>query len=285
VAITRFRPEIWSANLLVALRKQLVYAGPQIVNHDYEGEIAQAGDTVRITSISRPTIGTYTPGVTTINPEQLTDAQKTLVVDQAKYFAFEVDDVDARQARGNVIPQAMSEAAYGLADVIDQFVANLYTGTQSANALGSITVSIASPGQFYDNVLVPLKIRLDKANVASEGRYVVVTPDQHGVLLRDPRFIKVNESGDGGTALRNGMVGRAAGFDILLSNNAPNTSGSEFVVQAGVSSAISMAMQINKTEAYRPQDSFSDAVKGLTLYGAKVIRPDSLATALVTVGA
>jgi N4-gp56 family major capsid protein len=283
VAITRFRPEIWSANLLVALRKQLVYAGPQIVNHDYEGEISQAGDTVRITSISRPTIGTYVPGVTTINPEQLTDAQRTLVVDQAKYFAFEVDDVDMRQARGNVIPQAMSEAAYGLADVIDQYVANLYTGTQSGNALGSITVNSATtPTDAYDKVLIPLKIKLDLANVPTDGRYVVIRPELHGCLLRDSRFIKVNESGTA-EALRNGQVGRAAGFDILLSNNAPNTSGSEYVTLAGVSSAVSMAMQINKTEAYRPQDSFSDAVKGLTLYGAKVIRPDSLATALVTV--
>lgn len=283
MAITRFRPEIWSANLLVALRKQLVYAGPQIVNHDYEGEISQAGDTVRITSISRPTIGTYTPGVTTINPEQLTDAQRTLTVDQAKYFAFEVDDVDARQARGNVIPQAMSEAAYGLADVVDQYVANMYTATQSANALGSITVNSATtPTDAYDKVLVPLKIKLDLANVPAEGRYVVFRPELHGCLLRDARFIRANEAGTT-EGLRNGMVGRAAGFDILISNNAPNTTGSEYVAMAGVQSAISMAMQINKTEAYRPQDSFSDAVKGLTLYGAKVIRPDSLATALVTV--
>jgi N4-gp56 family major capsid protein len=283
VAITRFRPEIWSANLLVALRKQLIYAGPQIVNHDYEGEIAQAGDTVRITSISRPTIGTYVPNSTVISPEQLNDAQRTLVVDQAKYFAFQVDDIDMRQAKGNVIPQAMSEAAYGLADVIDQYVAGFYTSAQSANALGSITVnSSTTPTDAYDKVLVPLKIKLDLANVPSEGRYVVIRPELHGCLLRDARFVKVNESGTE-QGLRNGQVGRAAGFDILLSNNAPNTTGSEYVAMAGISSAISMAMQINKTEAYRPQNSFADAIKGLTLYGAKVIRPDALATALVTV--
>jgi N4-gp56 family major capsid protein len=283
VAITRFRPEIWSANLLVALRKQLVYGGPQIVNHDYEGEIAEAGDTVRITSISRPTIGTYVPNSPVINPEQLTDAQRTLVVDQAKFFAFQVDDVDQRQAKGNVLPQAMNEAAYGLADVMDQYLASFYTGVQAANQLGSITVNSATtPSDAYDKVLVPLKIKLDLANVPTEGRYVVVRPELHGCLLRDSRFIKANEAGTD-TGLRNGQVGRAAGFDILLSNNAPNTTGTEYATIAGVSSALSMAMQINKTEAYRPQNSFADAIKGLALYGAKLIRPDAMATALVTV--
>jgi N4-gp56 family major capsid protein len=281
VSILNFRPEIWSANLLVALRKTLVFG--DLVNRDWEGEITQAGDTVRITSVGRPTIATYTPNSTVISPEQVQDSQRTLVVDQAKYFAFAVDDVDQRQARGNVIPQSVNEAAFGFADVIDQYIASLYTGTQTGNALGSITVNSATnPNDAYDKVLVPLKIALDKANVPTEGRWVVVRPELHGCLLRDSRFIKVNESGTS-EGLRNGMVGRAAGFDIRLSNNAPNTTGSEYATIAGTNSAITFAEQINKIEAYRPQSSFSDAVKGLVLYGGKLVRPDSLATALVTV--
>jgi N4-gp56 family major capsid protein len=283
MAITRFRPEIWSANLLVALRKALVYGGPMVVNKDYEGEISEYGDTVRITSISRPTINNYVPNSTVIAFPELTDAQRTLTVDQAKYFAFSVDDVDARQARGNVMPQAADEAAYALADVVDQYIASFYTGVQSANALGSLTVNSATtPTDAYDKVLVPLKIKLDLANVPTQGRYVVVRPELHGCLLRDARFIKVNESGteDG---LRNGHVGRAAGFDIMISNNAPNTTASEYATIAGTNQAISFAEQINKVEALRPQSSFSDAIKGLALYGAKLVRPDALATALVTV--
>jgi N4-gp56 family major capsid protein len=283
MSIQRFKPEIWSAQLLVALRKALVYGSPTVVNKDYEGEIAEYGDTVRITSISRPTIGTYVPNSTTITPEQITDSQRTLVVDQAKYFAFGVDDVDARQARGNVMTQAADEAAFALADTIDQYVASFYTGIQSANALGSLTVNSATtPTDAYDKVLVPLKIKLDLANVPTEGRWVVIRPELHGCLLRDARFIKVNESGTG-DGLRNGHVGRAAGFDIMLSNNAPNTTASEYATIAGNSRAISFAEQINKTEAYRPQSAFEDAIKGLALYGAKLVRPDSLASALVTV--
>lgn len=283
MSIKLFKPEIWSANLLVAARKALIYGGPSVVNHDYEGEIAEYGDTVRITSISRPTIGTYVPNVTVITPEQITDAQRTLTIDQAKYFAFSVDDVDARQARANVIPQAMSEAAYGVADVIDQYIASFYTQIQSANALGSITVNSATtPTDAYDKVLVPLKTKLDRANVPTVGRYAILTPELHACLLRDGRFIKVNEAGTA-EALRNGMVGRAAGFDLAVSNNTPNTTGTEYAVTAGVQAALSVAFQIAKTEAYRPQSGFSDAIKGLNLYGAKMTRPDFMASALVTV--
>ncbi|MFI6334138.1 P22 coat protein - protein 5 domain protein [Streptomyces sp. NPDC050535] len=283
MTVRNFVPEIWSSRLLVATRKELVYAAPTVVNRDYEGDISEAGDTVRITSVSRPAIGTYVPGTTTITPEKLTTGQRTLVVDQSKYWAFSIDDVDKRQVKSNLIPQAMSEAAYGLADTIDQYVAGLYTQIQTANFLnvvGSPIDTYTTATDAYDKVLVPLRTRLTKANVPKAGRYVVVSAEFYASLLLDSRFIKVNESGtDAG--LRNGLVGRAAGFDIYESNNVPNPSGDTQVVTAGTSAAITFAEQINKTEAYRPESSFSDAVKGLALYGAKVVRPDYLAAAFI----
>jgi N4-gp56 family major capsid protein len=280
MAIKRFKPEFWSAKLLVGLRKSLVYAGPGIVNRDYEGDISQAGDTVRITSISRPTIGNYGPGVTIV-PEELTDAQRTLVVDQQKYWAFKVDDVDARQAAGNVMPQAIDEAGYGLSDVMDQYTASLYTQASAANQLGTIAVPVANPGYFYEKILVPLKVKLDEANVPSQGRWCIIPSWLEGRALLDDRFISAEKSGTT-NALLNGFVGRAAGFDLMMSNNCPNPTGDDYVVMAGNNTAISFAEQINKTEAYRPESSFSDAVKGLCVYGAKVIRPDALATAIAS---
>jgi N4-gp56 family major capsid protein len=281
MAIQKYRPEIWSAELLMALEKALVYGG--LVNRDYEGEISDAGDTVRITSISDPTIGTYSANSTTVTPEELTDAQRTLTVDQAKYFSFFVDDVDARQAKGNVMPTAMQRAAYKLADTIDQYIAGLYTGTQSANLVGSTGSPVntyTTVTDAYDKVLVPLRTKLAKANVPTAGRFVVVSPELMGSLLLDARFIKANESGttDG---LRNGFVGRAAGFDIYESNNTPNPTSDYQAIIAGNRTAISFAQQISKTEAYRPEAKFADAVKGLALYGAKLVRPDSLAVAII----
>jgi hypothetical protein len=274
MSIDTFKPEVWSAVLLASLKKALVYG--DLVNSDYEGEITDYGDTVTVNSVSRPTIGTYVPNVTNVTPQQLQTAQRKLVVDQAKYFAFSVDDVDARQARGDLIPAALSEAAYGLADVADQFLAGLYTGVQAANNLGTIAVVTGTPTSAYDNVLVPLKVALDNANVPTEGRWCVIPPWFHGRLLRDDRFIRADASGEASQAI-NGYVGKAAGFSLRMSNNTPFPGGDDNIVIAGVRSAISFAQQINKVEAYRPQTGFSDAVKGLQLYGAKLMRPDALA--------
>jgi len=283
MAITRFKREVWSANLLVSTRKALVYAGPTIVNRDYEGEIKGAGSTVRITSISRPTVRTYVPNSTVVAPEELNDAQRTFTVDQQKYWAFSVDDVDAAQAVGNVMPQAMDEAAFAVADEIDQYVAGMYTGVVAANVLGSTGAPIntyTTPTDAYDKVLVPLRTKLSRANIPTAGRYCIASPEMYASLLLDNRFIKANEAGTS-EGLRNGLVGRAAGFDIYESNNVPIPTGDIQVVSAGVNAAISFAEQVNKTEAYRPEGGFADAVKGLYVYGGKLIRPDHMAIAYI----
>lgn len=284
MAISRFIPQIWSAQLLSALQKSLVFAQPGVVNRNYEGEIAQAGDTVRITSISDPTIGTYTPNSTSITPEELTDAQRTLTIDQAKYFAFQVDDVDMRQAKGNVMPEAMGRAAYRLRDVVDQYVAAFYTAVPAANTLNSgsaVAVTTSTPTDAYDKILVPLSVKLDEANVPTEGRWLVAPPWLHGRLLLDSRFIKANEAATT-SGLRNAVVGNAADFTILKSNNVVNVTGDDYAVMCGVDQAITFAEQISKVEAYRPEAKFADAVKGLHLWGAKVIRPEMLGYALVS---
>lgn len=275
MSVDTFKPEVWSSVLLTALRKSLVYG--RLVNRDYEGEIRNAGDTVTVNSVSRPTIATYTPNTTTVTPETLTTAQRKLIVDQSKYFAFEVDDVDRRQAAGQLLGPALSEAGYALADTFDQFIAGLYTGVQTANAIGTVSVTTSSPNDAYDKVLVPLKVVLDEANVPTEGRWVVVPSWFHGRLLRDDRFIRADASGRA-AASATGFVGEAAGFEIAVSNNAPNVTGDDYIVMAGTNAAISAAEQISSVEAYRPESSFSDAVKGLELYGAKLMRPDGIAT-------
>lgn len=277
MAIT-FIPEIWSAKMLVSLKKSLVFGQPSVVNRDYEGEIRNQGDTVRIRSMSRPTIGTYSKGSTTISPEQLTDAQRSLVIDQAKYFAFEVDDIDAAQSAGGELDTALTEAVYGLRDTADQFIAALYTGADSANQIG--TVSVTTAALAYTQ-LRKLSVKLDEANVPQEGRFVVVPPWYHGLLLEDDRFVRVDASGSD-QGLRNGIVGRALGFDVLKSNNAPFVTGDDYAVIAGHPMAISFAEQIMKVEAYRPQDAFSDAVKGLYVYGAKLVRSSAIATVVAS---
>ena len=274
-----FIPEVWSAKMLVSLKKALVYGQPGVVNRDYEGEISGQGDTVRIRSISRPTIGTYTKNSTTITPETLTDAQRALYIDQSKYFAFELDDIDAAQSVGGELEGALQEAVYGLRDVADQYVAALYTGAQAANQIG--TVSVTTAALAYTQ-LRKLKVKLDEANVPMEGRYCVVPPWYEGLLLEEDKFVRVDASGTS-EGLRNGQIGRALGFNVLASNNAPLVTGDDYAVIAGHPSAISFAEQIASIETYRPESAFSDALKGLHVYGAKLVRPDAIATVVASI--
>ncbi len=281
-SVDSFIPEFWARTLLSSLKTSHVFAAPGVVNRNYEGEISEAGDTVRINSVGRPTISTYTPNGTTITAEKLTTAQRSLVIDQAKYFAFEIDDVDRRQIQGDVMAEGMDEAAFALSDVADLYVESIIrSGVQAANALGTISLATATPEDVYDDLLIPLKVVLDEADVPMEGRYCIIPPWVHGRLLRDDRFVNADKSANAGT-LRNGVAGDAAGFSIRVSNNSVNTTGDDWSVAAGHPMGVSYAEQINKTEAYRPESSFADAVKGLHLYGGKVVRPNCIATAVAS---
>lgn len=279
MGLENFIPEVWSARLLQNLHKALVYGQTGVINRDYEGEIKGAGDTVRINMVGPVTIGTYVKNSNMAAPQALTDAQLALLVSQAKYFNFGIDDVDKAQQKPQVMDEAMREAAYGLADVADQFIASLHTDVATANLVGTdasaIVPNLTAGTTVYD-YLVDLGVKLDEANVPSAGRWAIVPPWIYGMLLKDDRFVgKSTPSAD--ATLRNGVVGEAAGFTISKSNNVPNTAGAKYKILAGHPLAWSYAEQVNQVEGYRPEARFADAVKGLHLYGAKVVRPNALA--------
>lgn len=349
MAITHFQPEVWSAQLLSILAKSLVYAGSPCVNRNYEGDISAYGDTVHITSVADVTIKDYTKD-TDFTVDVLTDSEQLLLIDQAKMFAFEIDDIDMRQARsgGALMSEAAQRSAFGLRDVADRFVVSKMAGA-AGGALGVVDATTAT--NVYDKLVVPAKVKLDQSNVPTEGRFLAVDPATYGQLLLDSRFVNLNESGT--QALHNGVVGSAGGFTIMTSNNAPNgnrsaltittTSGNKTITAAegtfsqgdvgltisgtgvgatnkvasvsadgttatvtvnstasgtvndgalsgggqlavaGSSIATSYAEQISKVEAFRPEKRFADALKGLHLYGGKVVRPEALVSADVTV--
>lgn len=280
MAVDTFIPEVWNADLLVALRKALVFGQPSVSNRDYEGDIASYGDTVHINSLTAPSIANYVKNVTEINPATLITEDDLLVIDQAKYFAFEVDDVDMRQTRdgGQLLTKAASDAAHALADAADTYVAGLMTA--GAGSVLPAGTADTTAGNAY-TIVVELRLALDKAKVPSAGRFLVVSPEFYALLLQDSRFIDASQYGTN-APIMNGEVGRVLGFSVLVSLNIPEgTAGvdpavSNFVV-AGHPMATTYAEQINKTEAYRPESSFGDAIKGLHLYGAKVVRPEALA--------
>lgn len=282
MAIANFIPEVWSAKLLVGLEKAHVYGAADVINRDYEGEISQYGDTVHITNLADPTIGDYTAH-TDITIEDVDDADTVLTINQSKYFAFEVDDVEKRQARGDVMNEQARKAGYKLKDISDIHIAGLMAaGVDAGNLIAEQTISEGTNKAY--NILVNLGVKLTKSNVPTDGRWVVVTPDFHGLLLQDSRFIAAGDA-EGATVRANGHVGRAAGFNIKVSNNAPNGpgAGAGKLIIAGYKGAASFAEQIAKTEATRKEKGFADIVKGLHLYGAKIVRPTGLAAADVIV--
>jgi hypothetical protein len=297
MSVLAFKAEVWSKVILGALQKNLVFGGPAVVNDDYEGEIAGPGDVVHITQFADPVISSYSPG-TPLNYQPLSDAGQDLNIDQSKSFSFQIDDVDKRQAAGDMQEYLEERAGYKFADVADQFLASQYTGcaTQnillgsdgatsslaSGNYLTPATYSESTPADFYLKVLLPLKVRLTQANVPMQGRYCIVPAWAEALLEETKAFIATTDmQGMPSDVFQNGMIGRAAGFNILTSNNSVeyDTENQAFVIQAGHSMAMTYGEQIVQTEALRLIDYIADAVRGLHVYGAKLVRPDCIAVA------
>lgn len=292
MAIANFVPEFWSAAVMQPFQENLVYAQPSVANTDFQGTLAQMGDTVHVGTIGRPTVRAYDKTEDLIT-EDVDVTTSDLVVDQGAYFNFRVNDVDALQAAGPLKDPAMAEAAIGLRDSVDTYAGStLAAGVLAANKLGNVEVvdGTDKPGTGQVSawtVLLKLRAKLNAKSVPTEGRYVIIDSDFEAALLHDDRFVRVDASGTS-DGLRNGIVGRVLGFDVLVSNNAPTTGSAgtlRSTIIAGVPAAYSMVTQINKVEATREEKRFADIVKGLMIYGSKVFRPEGLASANIQVKA
>lgn len=274
----KFIPTIWSARILAALEKQLVYN--KFFNRDYEGEIRDAGATVKIGLVGAPKVKKYTKGSEIEAPDEVTVTDETLTIDHADYFNIKVDDVDAAQSKINLLESASSQTGYAFGDMTDQYLAGLLvTGTGGTIGTKAAPKSItdAKPEDAY-NLLVDLKVALDRQNCPTKGRVCVVPPEFEGFMLKDSRFVAV-ATNDSNERLTEGTVYKSAGFEIHVSNNAPheekggpNSDKTVYDVIAGCDQSGTYADQILNTEAYRQEKAFSDAVKGLHVYGAKVLR-------------
>ena len=275
MSVSKFIPQIWSARLLNHLDKIHVYLN--LLNRDYDGEIKNFGDTVKVNQIGDITIKDYVKGTDIDAPDDLDGEQQELKIDQAKYFNFAVDDVDNAQTNPKLMDKAMERAAYSMNDVVDAFAANLLAiNVHADNTIGDDTTPKVPTKETAYDLLVDLGVKLTEANVPTVGRWVVIPAWYHGLLLKDQRFVG-NGTDYNKAILEGGEVGNAAGFVVYVSNNVPNTSKTKYKIIGGTEEAGSYAEQILKTEAYRPEKRFSDAVKGLHVYGAKVFQSKCIA--------
>jgi len=266
MSLERFIPKVWSARLLQNLHKAHVFA--QVANTDYQGEISGYGDTVKINAIGPVTVRDYNK-YGTLERDELQDAQTILTIDQAKYFNFAVDDIDAAQQRPKVMDEAMREAAYALADQSDQYMAGL------AKEASDIVDGGAMQADDVYEALTEVNQRLDENNVPRGDRWMVIPPWFVGKLVLAEIFTQgaINAQ----ETFENGWVGQAIGLNFYVSNNLIDDYGSQdHLMPAGTRRAMSYAEQILSMEPYRPEDGFSDAMKGLHVYGGKVVDPKSM---------
>lgn len=283
MAVTNFIPDIWSARILTNLSRSAVALG--VCNTDYQGDAT--GGSVKITSITDPTIRTYTGADITV--EDIDDASQTLNLDQKKYFAFFLDDVERAQSvdGGAILSEASNRAAYGLSNSMDAYILDaMVSGTSASTPDHIIDEETISTTAGAYNKLVDLSVLLDEADVPPEQRYAVVPPAFYGLLLKDDRFISAGDAAAAATR-SNGLVGTAAGLEVYRSNNLPTaasgTDSSNKYVIVGSRYATTVAQQINSVEAMRHPDKFADQVRGLHVYGVKVIRDESLVVADVRI--
>jgi hypothetical protein len=293
-----FMPSIFSKKVLNFFRKSSV--AEAITNTDYAGEIAGFGDSVKIIKEPEITVFQYERGAD-VTQTKLTDAETTLIVDVANAFKFKVDDIETSMSHVNFKEVATSSAAYALKDAFDAGVIakiiagvsasspNHIMGSDSATDLaegtfdgtGNLDIGFGSSEHDPIDVLSRMARLLDEQNVPEEGRWFLANPEFYEVLVQSSSKLLSVDFNAGQGSIRNGLVstGKLRGFDMYKTNNIAATSNAAGQCVAGHMSAVSTAQTITSTEVIRDPDSFGDIVRGLHVYGAKVLRLEALVSA------
>ena len=293
-----FLPAIYSKKVLNFFRKASV--AEAITNTDYAGEISAYGDSVRIIKEPEITVYQYERGQDTTQTK-LTDQEVNLVVDTANAFKFIVDDIETNMSHVNFREVAASSAAYSLRDAFDQGVLvtmfagvsasspNHVLGSDNATDLaagtfdgtGNLDIGFASGEHDPIDVLSHMARLLDEQNVPEEGRWFLANPEFYEQLVQTSSKLMSTDFNAGQGSIRNGLVssGKLRGFDMYKTNNIAATSNAAGKCLAGHISSTCTAQTIVNTEVIRDPSSFGDIVRGLHVYGSKVLRGEALVSA------
>ncbi len=264
-----FIPEVFSKLLQAKFYKKSIL--PAISNTDYEGEISGQGEKVTIRTVPAVTINNYAGTITT---QELTTAKVEMLIDKAKYYSFKIDDVLAAQADINMLEGASSDASEGMRIAVETDV--LAASVTGATTIGSQTTITAA--NILANILA-IATSLDTLNIPEEGRFIVLNPAQIS-LLKQSELRQAYLTGDSTSPLRNGKVGMVDRFNVYQSNMlykpASGSDAGYTHVLAGHPKGMSFASQFTNTETVRMESTFGDQVRGLKVFGSKVVTPDAL---------
>lgn len=271
MALQNFIKTVWIASLMRALSKAHVFAS--VANTDYEGSLMNLGDRVKIMMISDPTISSYAKDTDIDAAEDIQDAASELIADQAYYFNFKANDVEAVQQKQSLLNEATARAAYGFRDKVDTHFAGLHAKAGMQNyASGTTPWDVTSLN--VEDVLLSCSEQMGENNVPREGRFLIIPEWFHTKLVLAGLAAKTAND----ELFMNGFIGKVLGWDMFLSNNVSHTTvatGDHAKIIGGIKKqSLSFAGVISEMEAYRPDLRFEDAIKGLYVFGGKIIRPD-----------
>jgi len=285
-----FIPEIWSGKLIENFYDATVLAA--ISNTDYEGEIRNMGDTVNIRTTPEITIKTYVKGQT-LSVENPDKPKLQLVIDKGEYFACVEDDVDKVQSDINLMDTWSKDASERMKIKIDQRVLTDILPDISADNKGatagriSNNIDLGTTGSLIavtkTNVLeyvVDIGTVLDEANCPEGNRFVVIPAKMAGMIKKSD-LKDASLTGDSVSILRNGRLGMIDRFTVYMSHNLSVTSG-KFSIIAGHKMGFTFASQMTNMETIRSESTFGNIIRGLQVYGYKVVKPEALAQGIIT---
>lgn len=267
---SNFVPELWAPELMENRTNNLVMLN--LVNHQYESQLLQKGDTVHINSMDEfetqdidETIGLTVTAATT--------SEDTLVVDKYVGFAKSYQDVIKKQSAYELRQPIVERGGRALATAIDSYIMSKWSGIDADNqpaAVASLTFE----------TLVDAHALLDSKNVPEDDRFLVVNGIGRGDLRKIPEFTAYKETGEAGLVKSNkGLVGEIYGTPVYVTN-AVATSGTagtdlQYKFLLFHRSAFATAVQIKPEIEYdRDIVKKADIITGSTLLGAKVLRSD-----------
>lgn len=268
MAISNFIPTVWSENLYTQLDKK--YIAVNHCNREFEGDIKEKGCTVNIVGVGEVSVFDYTKDTDMSDPQVLSDVARSMVIDQAKAFNFQIDDIDRAQCTPKLMNEAMKVAASALANAADSYVFSLYS--QATNVIKEDSTTTEN----IINHIIDARTKLFANNVSDASDIVIeVSPAVAAIILK----AKIDLSTDNAEALETGCIGSIGGCKIFVSNNIATedkTGATYYKCFARTKRAIAFASQLSEINAYRPEKRFADAVKGLHLFGAKVVYPGEM---------
>lgn len=285
-----FIPEIWSRRIIQRI-DQVNVAMSIVANTDYEGEIREQGDTVQVRRYGDVTIQSYTRGQT-ISYQDLVPTKEPMTINEARQFAFSVDDIDKAQNDLSAIDGYIDRAAVALSNDIDRKLLSYTTSALAANQItnsgSAINITASTAGTAVYELIVNAGLALDIQDVPSDRRWIIVTPYFKSLLLKDTTyFIKGSTLGDtilqtgrpdrtAAQAAANGYVGQIAGFDVWQSNHLLSNAGN-YYCPFGQGKPISYASQIpaGHPQVLTLESTFATAARGLMLHDGKVFSEDA----------